>query len=254
MMNAQTAEKLAQCSIGIEPADAAVRKAVQYAAQDAELKGKLEQQRQFDAFQLRWITGISMPPALSERLQAVGEPGRRRAGLSRTLRQPAFLAVAIALLVMIGWLVYFAGNWGGHFQGEEAVRDLLNSEAARALPDKADIKSTEAGMLEDWLFSKYGFEDYYIPPELARMKTVGCRVFKQDGFSVAQVALEEHQMLCYVFRAADLGVVISPPDRWHVFESDDWAVAISVHEEVCFLMTFQGSADEMRRFLAGLKK
>lgn len=253
-MNAQSAEKLLRCSVDVDAADATVRKAVQYAGQHEELQEKLAQQRLFDAFQLKWMAEISVPPVLAERLRGRKAAGGSKPGLGGLLRQPAVLAVAIALLVMAGWFVYSAWNWMGRFQGEDAVIDLLNSQAALALPGKADLKTTEAGMLGDWLFSKYGFENYYTPAELAHLKTVGCRVFKLDGFSVAQVAVEEHQTLCYVFRSADFGVRIAPPDQWHVFESDDWAVAIQAHDDVCFVMTFQGRAGEMRKFLATFKK
>ncbi len=89
-----------------------------------------------------------------------------------------------------------------------------------------------------------------MPAELSELKIVGGRVFKQDGLAVAQIALEKNSMLAYVFRADDFGVKISPPDRWRVFQDDEWVSAIQVHDGMCFMLTFRGSKADMQSFLA----
>ena len=114
-------------------------------------------------------------------------------------------------------------------------------------------KSAQLGNLEDWLFSKYGFEDFYVPPALDGFKTVGARVFKQDGDPVAQFAVEQNNMICYMFHADDLGVHLDPQDKWRVFVDDDWVAALQQHDDSCFMIAFRGTRAEMEKFLATLR-
>src|SRR5205823_2263293 len=114
-------------------------------------------------------------------------------------------------------------------------------------------KVAKAGDLEDWLFSK-GFDGYYVPPEFADLKTLGGRVFKQDGFPVAQVAIEKNSMLFYVFRAENFGVKIDPPEKWRIFEDEDWVAAVRAHDDTCFMLAFRGKRADMRNFLAAKGK
>jgi len=261
-MNAKTAEQLMQCHCGPEREceDSKIRKALKFAAQSGELKDKLQRQVELDASALKWISGIGLPADLEETFHAKDQPSKSSFSLKRALRQPPVLAVIIAVLVLIGWFIYSAVIRADNFSGRESVQQMIDTtqQIIDSPQDKAgpefDPKATEAGLLGDWLFSQYGFENFYVPAELSHLKTVMCRVFKQDGFPVAQIAIEAHQSFLFVFRADDFGVKITPPDRWRIFEMDDWCVGILAHDDVCVLMAFHGTKADMHRFLAGAGK
>jgi len=251
-MNAKTAEQLMRCHTGAarECGDPAVRKALVFASGHASLKDKLSAQMEFDARSEAAIAAISLPPHLELQIQTINLPARSSAGLGKVLKQPAVLAVAIALLVMLGWFVYSTLIHSEDFQGREDVLKILDPDKANEMSrSEFDIKSTEAGSMGDLLFSQYGFENYYVPAQLSHLKTARCRVFKQDGYPVAEVSLESHQSLLFVFRADDFGVKITPSEHWRVFEEGDWSLGIQAHGEVCVLIAFKGSRDEMKRFL-----
>ena len=115
-----------------------------------------------------------------------------------------------------------------------------------------EAKTTEAGDLEDWFFSK-GYEDFRMLPQFAAMAATGARVFKQDGHPVAQIALENHHAILNIFHAADFDVQLDPPERWRVFQQGDWAVAIRADNGAGFMLMFKGTQSDMEDFLAGLK-
>ena len=78
--------------------------------------------------------------------------------------------------------------------------------------------SKPAGQLGDW-FYMHGFESYAPPPEFTASPAVGLRVFSLDGKPVAQVAMDDHNSLLYIFRAADFrGVEIYQRDSFSAFQ------------------------------------
>jgi hypothetical protein len=253
-MNAKTAEQHMQCHCGPgrENDDSRIRKALKFVAKNGELNARLERQLELDARALEWIGRIGLPADVEEKFHSMEAPAGPHFSLKRALRQPPVLAVIVALLVMLGWFVYDAVIRAGNFPGRDAVEQMLDATDEMSGTELAP-KATEAGLLSDWLFSQYGFENYYLPGELGRLKTAGCRVFKQNGFPVAQIAIEEHQSFLFVFDADDFGVKISPPDRWRVFQMDDWSVGILAHEDVCVVIALHGTKGEMRHFLADRK-
>ena len=48
------------------------------------------------------------------------------------------------------------------------------------------------------------------------------------GYSFGEYlnAVEQHQMLLYIFSADDFAVQVEPADRWRIFQQDEWAAAI----------------------------
>jgi len=250
-MNAEIAGKLIRCHCGAdrENGDSLIRKALRLAAANDGLRRELEEQAAFDIRAMDQIGALAIPPDLDRRLQAVASPDGRPFRLTGALKHPAIWAVGVALFIVLGWLVYFGLNRMEHFPGQDAVLDIIGV-ADDMNGTELEPKAAEAGQLGDWFFSQFGFEDYYVPEGLARLKSAGGRVFKQNGFRVAQVAIEEHQMFFYVFRAPDFGVKAGAPDRWRVFSEDDWCAAMLVHGGTCFVMAFHGTAEEMRKFIA----
>jgi hypothetical protein len=70
---------------------------------------------------------------------------------------------------------------------------------------------------------------------------------------VAQVAVEDPNMVFYSFKADDFGVNIKPNDTWRVFEDGEWVAAVQQHDDDCFMVAFKGTRGEMEDFLAKKK-
>lgn len=255
-MRLHSAEVFMRCyrSGALAGEDPRVQKAARTAERDETLKKKLAAQMELDERCARLVNSIPLPPALVEKLVALPEPPERRGFHWRAgLKQPPILAACIAFAVMIVWGIYFAIAQINEFPGKDKVRQMvaINNEMTGM---EMEIKSALVGNLEDWLFTRYKFESFYVPPQFANYKTVGCRVFRQDkGMPIAQLAIEEPAVLFYMFNARDFNVKITPADQWKVFKEEDWIAAVQQHGGVCFMVAFRGSKQQMEDFLATVR-
>ena len=135
------------------------------------------------------------------------------------------------------------------FDGADRISELL--DAANSLTgDEFEAVETKAGDLQDWFFLKHGLEHYAVPKQFANMKTVGCRVFKFNGATVAQImAVADKEVLFYMFPSDDLGIKVRD-GKWEIVEDDNWVGAVTGVKETCFLVAFKGNKNDMKAFLA----
>jgi hypothetical protein len=231
--------------------DPRIAKAVRAAAKDAALKTALAHQQELDRRNLGAVEQVMLPPAFLGRL-AAGQASTARPTGKAFLLQPVVLAIVIGALVLLGWGAYSLWNRAQDFPGKDSVIRMVEVNDEITGTDM-EPKKDAAGALNDWFFDKYGFEDYYLPPGFENYQTAGARLFKQDDQPVAQVAVPDHAMVFFSFKAEDFGVAL-PNDQWRTFRDGDWVAAVVQHDEECFMVTFRGSAPDMEAFLQGLKK
>ena len=189
------------------------------------------------------IEQIAFPEGLALPEMAIPHPP----GFRALVRQPAVLAIGLAMLVVLGVAVFAFMRKLDEFPGKDVVAELIDGTDEMNGMELESITPAEAGKLEDWFMLK-GFEGFSVPPELAHFKAIGCRVYKFDGVPVAQVALDRHNALLMVFDASDMKVTLKTP-AWHVFQQENWAVAVRGDAENCYVVTFLGDSDEMPGFL-----
>jgi hypothetical protein len=112
-----------------------------------------------------------------------------------TLRNPAVLAISIAVAVIAGVFVFNFVTHLHDFPGSATARKLLGV-AASTRPVMLDPVNAEAGTLSDLFFMKHGLEHYDVPEEFADFATIGCRVFEDDeSRRIAQIWVSEKRML-----------------------------------------------------------
>ena len=140
-------------------------------------------------------------------------------------------------------------NRASSFPGKDSVMRMVEVNDEMTGMEMEPKKDTAAA-LDDWFFDKYGFEDYWLPKGFGDYETAGARLFKQDDEPVAQVAIPDHNMVFFSFKAEDFGVNL-PNDKWHTFNDGEWVAAVRQHDEECFMVTFRGSAGDMKDFLKG---
>ena len=252
MKNATT-PILLQCHCAGLPGteDPRIAKAVRAAEKDPALQGELARQRAFDERYLTALDQVMLPPALLGKI-ASGQPaGVRTLSGKAALLQPVVLAIVIGAVVLLGWGGVTLWNRAHFFSGKDSAMRMVevNDEMTGM---EMEPKKEPAGALNDWFFDKYGFEDYFLPGGFENYQAAGARLFKQDGEPVAQVAIEEHNMVFFSFKAEDFGVNL-PNDEWQVFTDGEWAAALQQHDEECFMVAFRGSAGDMEEFLKGKK-
>lgn len=224
-------------------------KALKFLESDAAAREQFAEQVALDAQMAAVLNAIRVPEDLRARLERAqtGQAGPR----SRQATT-AVLAVVLGVAVLLGLLVFFHIQNADKFPGSENLAKLALTPNNMS-GFEMDPVANPANKLGDW-FYMHGFEGFEVPPELHDAPAVGARVLKTDGRSVAQLAIDLHHSLVYVFRGDDFGVQLPENGEWKVFESQEWVAAARSNQGLCAMVTFRGSETEMRDFLKTLRK
>ena len=207
-------------------------------------------QARFDEQMAALVRDVPLPSTFEEEIAA----GLRRTAQARfswraLLREPLPWAVLLAFAFLVAWGANALYQRVTGFPGDETITHLV--ETASSDPDNTKLEplDIECGKLGDTLFLKYGIDDYQVPPTLARLHTVGYRVFDEKDSSVTQVEVREHALTFLIFRADQLGVEIKPAGEWKFISGDGWAAAAEVHNNMCFVAMCHGSEDQLADYL-----
>ena len=250
-MKSEEAGILMQCHCAGLPGteDPRIAKAARAAEKDAALQGELARQRALDERYITAVEQVMLPQALLAKLAAGQATDGRKLSRKAVLMQPVVLATVIGAAVLLGWGGVTLWNRANSFPGKDSVVRMVEVNDDMTGMEMEPKKETAAA-LNDWFFDKYGFEDYFVPAGFENYQTAGARLFKQDEEPVAQVAIPDHNMVFFSFKAEDFGVSL-PNDEWHTFKDGEWIAAVQQHDEECFMVTFRGSWGEMEELLKG---
>jgi len=167
-------------------------------------------------------------------------------------RNPAVLAVGIAVLVIAGVFIFYFVSRLNDFPGSATARKLLTlASSTRSV--LLDPINADAGTLGDLFFMKHGLEHYEVPPEFADFRTIGCRVFEdEESRRIAQIWLAEKRMQLFLFpaeRNAKTGAVLRFPG-WRYIQQEGWTGAVTEHNGVCFMAALRGRENDLAPYLA----
>ena len=213
--------------------------------------GAFQQQQAFDTSLTKLARAIPAD-AQVEKSFASGNlmvPGRR--SWKRIVRNPAVIAILLALMVIGGVFGYRVREHLHDFPGAEESRHLL-SVAASTRSLLLDPMQTDAGALGDLFFMKHRLEHYDIPAEFADFRTIGCRVFDDDEVhGVAQIWIVEKRMQLFLFPAAkdDKGKTESDFSDWRFVELEGWTGAVRQRNGVCFMAGIRGTEKDLAPYL-----
>jgi hypothetical protein len=170
----------------------------------------------------------------------------------KMVRNPAVLAISIAVLVIAGVFVFNFLSHLNDFPGSATARRLLTL-AASSRPVMLDPVNAEAGTLSDLFFMKHGLEHYDVPDEFADFNTIGCRVFEDDeSRRIAQIWVAEKRMQFFLFpaeRDSKTGAVLRVPG-WHYIHQEGWTGAVTEHNGVCFMAAMRGRGKELESYIS----
>jgi hypothetical protein len=188
--------------------------------------------------------------------QAAIQPGGHEEGAEDDKAEPPrrarprtiLLAVGVGLIATVCMVAFLISDRLNSFEGSDRVIELLDT-ANNLTGDEFEAVATKAGNLEDWFFLKHGLEHYSVPKQFASMQTIGCRVLKFNGATVAQImAVADKEVLFYMFPSDDLGIRV-PSGKWEIVEEENWVGAVTGVKDNCFLVAFKGNTDDMKAFL-----
>jgi hypothetical protein len=230
-----------------QSADRSMRSAISRADGSAEFV----HQQDFDRAVARLVSLIPIPAESAEWFSEKDLVPTVRWTWKKMVRNPAVLAISIAVAVIAGVFVF---NFLGHledFPSSATARKLLGVAAStRAV--MLDPVNADAGTLSDLFFMKHGLEHYDVPAEFADFGTLGCRVFEDDeSRRIAQIWVAEKRMQFFLFpaeRDSKTGAVLRFPG-WRYVHQEGWTGAVTEHNGVCFMAAVRGRDKDLEPYL-----
>jgi len=237
-------------------ADQSVERSMRAAISRVDGAADFISQQNFDRAVARVVRLIPIPAESAEWFSEKDLVPASRWTWKKMMRNPAVLAISIAVAVIAGVFVFnFLSNLND-FPASATARKLLGT-AASTRPVMLDPVNAEAGTLSDLFFMKYGLEHYDVPAEFADFGTIGCRVFEDDeSRRIAQIWVAEKRMQLFLFpaeRDSKTGAVMRFPG-WRYVHQEGWTGAVTEHSGVCFMAAIRGRDKDLEPYVATPKK
>src|SRR6266550_1257518 len=232
--------------------DRSMRSAVSSAAASADFVN----QQNFDRAVAELVRLIPVPPETAEWFLEEDLAVGSKLTWKKLVRNPAVVAISIAVVVIAGVFVFQLLGRLNDFPGSATARKLL-TVAGSTRPVMLDPVNTEAGTLSDLFFMKHGLEHYDVPEEFADFRTIGCRVFDdEESRRIAQIWLAEKRMQLFLFpaeRDVKTGAVLRFPG-WRYIHQEGWAGAVTEHSGVCFMAAVRGREKDLEQYISKPKE
>jgi len=237
-------------------ADQSVERSMRAAISRVDGAADFISQQNFDRAVARVVRLIPIPAESAEWFSEKDLVPASRWTWKKMMRNPAVLAISIAVAVIAGVFVFNFLSHLNDFPASATARKLLGT-AASTRPVMLDPVNAEAGTLSDLFFMKYGLEHYDVPAEFADFGTIGCRVFEDDeSRRIAQIWVAEKRMQLFLFpaeRDSKTGAVMRFPG-WRYVHQEGWTGAVTEHSGVCFMAAIRGRDKDLEPYIATPKK
>ena len=209
-------------------------------------------QQAFDRAMAALVQATPIPAEVEEWFSKETMVAPPRWTWKKTARNPAILAIGIAVAVMAGIFVFHIMEHRHDFPGAETARKLLiTASSSRSV--LLDPVKTDAGALSDLFFMKHRLEHYDVPPEFADLRTLGCRVFDdEDSRRIAQIWVVEKRMQFFLFpaeRDAKTGAVHGF-SGWRYVDQEGWTGVVSQRNGVCFMAALRGPEKDLAPYIS----
>jgi hypothetical protein len=213
-------------------------------------------QQSFDRAIAELVRSIPIPPETAEWFPTEELMAGSRWTWKKMVRNPAVLAIGLAVAVIAGVLAFHFLGRLNDFPGSATARKLLTI-AGSTRSVLLDPVNADAGTLSDLFFMKHGLEHYDVPPEFADFHTIGCRVFEDDQSQrIAQIWVAEKRMQFFLFpaeRDIKSGAVL-PFSGWRYVRQEGWVGAVSEHNGVCFMAALRGREKDLAAYVPKTKQ
>jgi hypothetical protein len=237
-------------------ADQSVERSMRAAISRVDGSADFISQQSFDRAVARVVRLIPIPAESAEWFSEKDLVPASRWTWKKMMRNPAVLAISIAVAVIAGVFVFNFLSHLNDFPASATARRLLGT-AASTRPVMLDPVNAEAGTLSDLFFMKYGLEHYDVPAEFADFGTIGCRVFEDDeSRRIAQIWVAEKRMQFFLFpaeRDSKTGAVMRFAD-WRYVHQEGWTGAVTERSGVCFMAAIRGRDKDLEPYIASPKE
>ena len=213
-------------------------------------------QQGFDRAVATLVRAIPIPPETAEWFPVKDLMSGSKWTWKKMVRNPAVLAIGIAVAVIAGVFAYQFLAHLNDFPGSATARKLLTI-AGSTRSVLLDPVKANAGTLSDLFFMKHGLEHYDVPPEFAEFQTIGCRVFEDDQSQrIAQIWVAEKRLQFFLFpaeRDVKTGAILQFPGWKYVYQ-EGWVGAVTQHSGVCFMAALRGRKKDLAPYIPKVKE
>jgi hypothetical protein len=245
---------LAQCApFSDRPAqDRAMRIAAFRARKGKQSAETFAHQQVFDRSVAELVQAIQVPKEAAEWFvnEKLVAAVRKRAW-KKTARNPAIVAIGLAVAVILAIAVHNFLEHLKEFPGSASARKLLMVANATRISQLEPVR-TDAGDLSDLFFMKHHLEHYDVPPEFAQLRTIGYRVFDdEEGHPVAQIEVSEKRMHFFLFPVEKQKDGRDPAfTGWRYVDQEGWVGVVQQHQGVCFMAALRGRKKDLATYLS----
>ena len=222
----------------------------------ARTSNEFANQQSFDRAVAALVRSIPIPPEIADWFSSKDFVSPSKWTWKRMARNPAVLAVGIALAVIAGVFLLHLLDHLHDFPGSETAGKLLTI-AASTRSVLLDPVSADAGTLGDLFFLKHRLEHYDVPAEFADFQTIGCRVFDDDESQhIAQIWVTEKRMQFFLFpaeRDAKTGAALQF-SGWRYVHQEGWVGAVTERNGVCFMAALRGHEKDLAPYVPKAKQ
>jgi hypothetical protein len=216
--------------------------ALQEAKRDAELARWFAEEREFDRAVAAHLESVPVPFGLKTRIMTNMAPRS-----SRKSRWVAAVATAAAALFLLGWLISVSRGSG---QRSGSVSDYEQEMMSFVkLPPPLEFESLEIGPIRQWIAERKA-PLAEIPPGIAAVETMGCRILSFRGHPVTLICFCHGQTVAHLLmvdRAALLA--LKPQEPPALTSQGDWTVATWADQRHLYMVAVHDQPAAARRYL-----
>jgi hypothetical protein len=234
---------LAACRPGDEDRfDSYFAEALQETKRDAELAEWFAEEQEFDRAVAAHLSSVAVPFGLKTRILANMAP--RTATRARWLAPLAAAAAALFLLALV------ISVWRGSGQRSGSVTDYEQEMMSFVkLEPPLEMQSLEIGPIKQWIAERKA-PLAEIPPGIAAVETMGCRILSFRGHSVTLICFCHGQTVAHLFMVDRAALPALDPREPPVLSSQgDWTVASWADQRHAYMVAVHDRPAAARRYL-----
>ena len=225
--------------------DSYFAEALHQTERDAELGQWFAEEREFDRAVAGHVSAVPAPFGLKTRILA--NMPRRTRTKSRWVAALGTTAAAAATLFVLAQLF---GVWRGPDQRSGSLSDYEQEMMSFIkLPPPLEMESLQIGPIKQWIVErKAPLAD--IPPGIAAVETMGCRILYFRGYPVTLICFCHGQTVAHLLmvdRAAVRGV--KPGNPPVVTGQGDWTTATWADQKYAYMIAVHDKPAAARQYL-----
>jgi len=226
-----------------DAADPQFAEAVKEAAQDPELTRWFADERDFDRAIAAHLDSVPAPFGLKTRILASAAP--------RAASKASWTAALAAVAAVIFLFALIVSLWRDSAQSSAALPDYEREMVSFIqLPPPLEMESSDLGEIKDWL-AKKEVTQVSVPPRLAALDPVGCRILSFRGRNVTLICFRRSEKnLAHLFVVDRAALPKLKPGAPPVFAREGaWTTASWVEKDRAYMIAVKAGRAELEDYL-----